>query len=137
MDYSRKSTVNFTHSHRVGTYIKHRVLSHSAVARFIVLCRPTQLSQRHILRRAPWCASSSGRSRTYCSVEPAPATLAYTGNGRIQLPKVWSANTYRHSLISKVVGVPVREKAAYFFFSLLPYIYIITIFLEFFKLFLR
>ena len=44
-----------------------------------------------------------------------PVTLAYTGNGRIQLPKVWSANTYRHSLISKVVGVPVREKAAYFF----------------------
>ena len=32
-----------------------------------------------------------------------------------KLPKVWSANTYRHSLISKVVGVPVCEKAAYFF----------------------
>ena len=86
--------------------------------------------------RTPWHASSSGRSRTYCSVEPAPATLAYTGNGCIQLPKVWSANTYRHSLISKVVGVPVREKAAHFFLSLLPYIYIIAIFLEFFKLFL-
>ena len=65
---------------------------------------------------------------------PHLVALAYTGNGRIQLPKVWSANTYRHSLISKVVGVPVREKAAYFFLSLLPYIYIITIFLEFFKL---
>ena len=52
-----------------------------------------------------------------------------------QLPKVWSANTYRHSLISKVVGVPVCEKAAYFFLSLLPYIYIIARILEFFKLF--
>ena len=64
-----------------------------------------------------------------------PVTLAYTGNGRIQFPKVWSTNTYRHSLISKVVGVPVYEKAAYFFLSLLPYIYIIAIFLNFFKLF--
>ena len=67
---------------------------------------------------------------------PHLVALAYTGSGRIQAPpKVWSANTYRHSLISKVVGVPVCEKAAYFFLSLLPYIYIITIFLEFFKLF--
>lgn len=38
---------------------------------------------------------------------------------------------------SKVVGVPLGEKAAYFFLSLLPYIYIITRILEFFKLFLR
>ena len=52
-----------------------------------------------------------------------------------KLPKVWSANTYRYSLISKVVGVPVCEKAAYFFLSLLPYIYIIARILEFFKLF--
>ena len=66
---------------------------------------------------------------------PHLAALAYTGNGHIQFPKVWSANTYRRSLISKVVGVPVREKAAYFFLSLLPYIYIITRILEFFKLF--
>ena len=62
----------------------------------------------------------------YCDIQGVDAS---------KLPKVWSANTYRHSLISKVVGVPVREKAAYFFLSLLPYIYIITRILEFFKLF--
>ena len=40
-----------------------------------------------MIRRTPWLASSSGRSRTYYSVEPAPATLAYTGSGRIQAPQ--------------------------------------------------
>lgn len=62
----------------------------------------------------------------YCDIQGVDAS---------RLPKVWSASTYRYSLISKVVGVPVCEKAAYFFLSLLPYIYIIARILEFFKLF--
>lgn len=66
-----------------------------------------------MIRRAPWHASSDDRNRTYCSVEPTPARL------------------HRY----KVVGVPLGERLPTLFFSLLPYIYIIAIFLEFFKLF--
>ena len=38
-------------------------------------------------------------------IEPTyqPRALRHTGNRRIQFPKVWSANTYRHSLMNKVV----------------------------------
>jgi hypothetical protein len=104
MDNSRKSTVNFPASHGIGIYIRHRILSYSAVARSIVLCRPTQLSRRHLVPVSVW----------NCTTSYPNLLLTHTGSRLIQLPKVWSANTYRHSLISKVVGVPVCEKAAYF-----------------------